>query len=186
MLKGLAELGMSPKFGIVDGYNVVGRTEHQMVGSATFRRGFSVSDANATLPLVRAIVADMVELSKDIESREARVGRLLKQRGEDRSDPYEDELREIRRSLDEDRQQLGKYAIELEHVGVRVRSATLGLMEFPSWLGEKEVALIWSPAQSFVVSWSNLGDTRLKAIGDLEFTAEPVSPERFHPGRGSR
>ncbi len=107
-----------------------------MVQSTSTRRGFSLSDANATLPLVRSIVADLIELHAAVVAREARIEFLLGKRTDKPRDAYDDELREVQRSLTDDRQQLARYEAEIESLGIRIRTASEGLMEFPSYLGE--------------------------------------------------
>ena len=60
---------------------------------------FTIEQANATLPLVRAIVSDLVELSVEVAERRQRVGYLLKHRRKNENDPYWQELAAMEVSL---------------------------------------------------------------------------------------
>ena len=58
-------------------------------------RTFTIEEANAALPLVRAIVTDLAGLSREVIERRRRVSLLLDSREADRGDPYREELVQI-------------------------------------------------------------------------------------------
>jgi hypothetical protein len=78
-------------------------------GRAGFARLFTVDQANAMLPLVRAIVCDVVRLATDVSQRRERLALLLGRHGTSFFDHYHDELRGIEASvaLDARRRPLG-------------------------------------------------------------------------------
>ena len=56
------------------------------------RRVFSAAEANAALPLVRAIVADLVPLARDVTERRQRLLSIARSGSRNGTDPYEEEL----------------------------------------------------------------------------------------------
>ncbi len=73
------------------------------MNTAASRKFFSVAQANQTLPLVRAIVQDIVELFRDVEERRERLTRVLQLRGSGRRSQeatlYTEELEQIGQDL---------------------------------------------------------------------------------------
>ena len=64
-----------------------------------FEQMFTVEDANATLPLVRAICRDLSSLSHEVIERKDRLSILLAGRDENRDDLYRQELVQIEEEL---------------------------------------------------------------------------------------
>jgi hypothetical protein len=104
---------------------------------------FTICQANATLPLVRAITGDLVRLAQDVLDRRQRLAALSDGRGRDGKDPYQEELNQIAEQLDEDSRQLQQYMDELRQIGVEPRSALEGIVDFPSMLDGRSVYLCW-------------------------------------------
>jgi len=104
---------------------------------------FTVCQANATLPLVRAITGDLVRLAQDVLDRRQRLAALSDGRARDGHDPYQEELNQIAEQLDEDSRQLQQYMDELRQIGVEPRSALEGIVDFPSTLDGRSVYLCW-------------------------------------------
>lgn len=117
---------------------------------------FSVEQANATLPLVRQIARDMVELARDMEDRRERLTHLMSGRDMSTGDPYDDELAEMQSNLEKDSQLLLGYFDELQKVGVELKSPTEGLIDFPSMLGGELVYLCWKFNEPEIQFWHGL------------------------------
>ncbi len=122
----------------------------------TQRRVFTLQQANATLPLVRAIVGDLVELSREVFERRHRLAILFEGRKRDTFGPYRDELAQIEEDLDRDTVRLQEYAEELEQLGVELRSATEGLVDFPAVMEDRLVFLSWKLGEPEVGFWHEL------------------------------
>jgi hypothetical protein len=124
------------------------------------RRTFTVPEANATLPLVRAIVADLVRLAHEVSDRSERLSALLASRPLlDRGDPYANELAHIVRELQRDRHQLREYADELLDLGVEPHSAIEGHVHFPAILSGRQVHLCWKLGEPEVLFWHEVGES---------------------------
>jgi glycerol-3-phosphate dehydrogenase len=74
---------------------------------------FTVEQANAALPLVRAITTDLVRLAREVIERRERLALLTAGRSGAAKDPYTEELAQIEEELDKDGEQLQAYVDEL-------------------------------------------------------------------------
>jgi hypothetical protein len=124
--------------------------------SAQRVKTFTAQEANAMLPLVRAIVSDLVRLSRDVQERRERLAVLGGGRLGRPSDPYQEERTQMEDELDKDTRQLHEYVRELERLGVEPKSATDGLVDFPSMLEGRMVYLCWRLGEPEVLYWHEL------------------------------
>jgi hypothetical protein len=121
------------------------------------RKLFTVESANAALPLVRAIVRDLAELSRDVLERRERLSQLLAGRGAHPADsPYHEELLQQQRDLEADVQRLGEYVQELRDLGVEPKNGPEGLVDFPARLEGRTVFLCWKLGEPEVLHWHEL------------------------------
>jgi hypothetical protein len=114
---------------------------------------FTIEQANAMLPLVRAITADLVERFEQVADRRQRLNRLVAGRDLDTGDPYTDELVQIQDELDKDVRELESYMAELRDLGVELKSPSEGLVDFPSRLDGELVYLCWQLGEPEVMYW---------------------------------
>lgn len=126
-----------------------GRAEHK-------RRLFTVEEANAMLPLVRAIVTDLAQLSRDVVDRRERLAHLRASRDARAHDFYTDEVAEIEAELERDTQQLYDYVEELRQLGVEPKNGPEGLVDFPSRMDGRIVYLCWRLGEPEVLYWHDL------------------------------
>ena len=106
-------------------------------------RTFTVDQANATLPLVRAITQDLMALSRDLAERRLRLAGLFGGRSLRPGDPYAEELLESKKAIEKDVERLQSFVDELLELGVEPKSAVDGLIDFPSSLDGCPVYLCW-------------------------------------------
>jgi hypothetical protein len=116
-------------------------------------RLFTVAEANATLPLVRAIVSDLVTLSREVVERRQRLSLLLGGRERAATDVYQDELSHIERDVEKDGRRLQEYVEELHALGVVPTSGAEGLVDFPAVLNGRKVFLCWKLGEPRVAYW---------------------------------
>lgn len=117
------------------------------------RKLFTVEQANASLPLVRAITTDLVRLSREVIERRERLVLLSAGRNASAKDPYTEELVQIEEELDKDSAQLRAYVDELHALGVEPKSGPEGLIDFPSLMDERLVYLCWKLGEAEVLHW---------------------------------
>ena len=117
---------------------------------------FTVEEANAALPLVRAIVDDLVSLSRHVNDRRERVQLLRGDRHPEQDDPYSEELAQIEEELDKDGCQLQEYVRELSDLGIELKNGVDGIVDFPSMLDGELVYLCWKLGEPEVLHWHPL------------------------------
>jgi hypothetical protein len=117
---------------------------------------FTVEQANAALPLVRAITADLVQLSREVMERRERLALLSGRRNPAAKDFYSEELAQIEEELEKDSEQLQAYVEELRALGVEPKSGPEGLIDFPSLVDGRIVFLCWKLGEPEVMHWHEL------------------------------
>ncbi len=119
-------------------------------------RFFTAAAANRMLPLVRAIVQDIVELNRDICDREQRLEDLRNsigpaQRGN--SDAYSEEVEQMQRDVELDTERKRDYIRELENLGLSFKDPVKGLVDFPTVIDGKDACLCWRLGEPEVAYW---------------------------------
>jgi len=119
-------------------------------------RLFTIEQANAMLPLVRAITSDLANLGKDVMERRHRLALVAAGRNFKSGDPYADELAQMQAELERDQQKLLDYVAELRELGVEPKGAIEGLVDFPSEQDGRIVFLCWRLGEPEVLHWHDL------------------------------
>ncbi|MDX1944875.1 MAG: DUF2203 domain-containing protein [Pirellulaceae bacterium] len=117
---------------------------------------FTIEQANATLPLVRAITADLAALARDVMDRRHRLAKLTAGRDLKAGDPYSEELAQMEADLETDVARLQGYIEELTALGVEPKGAIDGLVDFPSLMDGRIVYLCWKLGEPEVLHWHEL------------------------------
>ena len=117
---------------------------------------FTIEQANAMLPLVRAITADLASLARDVVDRRHRLNVLTAGRDPKPGDPYSDELSQIEADLERDSLRLREYVEELRELGVEPKGAIDGLVDFPSKMDGRIVFLCWKLGEAEVAHWHEI------------------------------
>lgn len=116
---------------------------------------FSLEEANAMLPLVRAIAGDLAQLSRDVIQRRERLAQMRTRRGR-QTDAFSEELSHVESELEKDGQQLQFYVHELRELGVEPKNGLEGLVDFPCIMDGREVYLCWRLGEPEVLFWHDL------------------------------
>ena len=120
---------------------------------------FTIEQANSMLPLVRAIVDDLVNLARDVAARHERLAAVRHVPGgaeDEGSDVYSEEIAQIEEEIERDTQHLREYVAELIELGVEPKSATEGLVDFPAFVDGRLVYLCWKLGESEILFWHEL------------------------------
>lgn len=116
------------------------------------KKYFTAAEANAALPLVRAIVKDITELAVSLRDRHERLTRLGGDRGA-LGEAYQEELLTLQQDFDRAQDQMKDYVQELRGLGVELKDFDTGLVDFPAWMNGHEVYLCWRLGEPEVAHW---------------------------------
>jgi len=143
----------------------------------TKRRYFTVEEANKTLPLVRAIVGDIVRQWNSVNELKQRLSAVMSERRSDSDDPYSEELAQSQNALETEEERLASYIDELTKLGVELKGQN-GLCDFYSIVDGREVCLCWRLGEPEVSHWHELdaGFAGRKPLPLLAGTAFGNSP----------
>ena len=165
------------------------------------RKLFTIEEANASLPLVRAIVEDLARLSRDVLERRERLAAVPgshTREGHEREghDPYSEEMAQIQEELERDTEELKGYIDELRALGLEPKNGLEGLVDFPAWMDGRVVYLCWKLGEPEVLHWHELdagfvgrhplvagattSDSELAGSG----SSDVISGERIDPSSG--
>lgn len=123
------------------------------------KRFFTLAEANQRLPLVRAIVGDIVELFRDVTERQQRLAELIErnQLGSKRvASPYTEELEQMQADIEADYERLNGFAQELADLGIELKDPNIGLIDFPTLVDGREAYLCWKLGEPEVGFWHEL------------------------------
>jgi hypothetical protein len=117
---------------------------------------FTIDQANAMLPLVKAITSDLSRLAGEVVERRHRLAMLTAGRDLKAGDPYADELAQTEAELESDVVRIQEYIAELRALGVEPKGAMEGLVDFPSLMDGRIIYLCWRLGEPEVLHWHEL------------------------------
>lgn len=123
------------------------------------KKYFTIEEANNALPLVRAIVTDIVTKYNEVSERKARIDQIRRSRqpsGRGPHDLYREELVQVEEELDKEITRLQEYIEELEELGAELKDIGRGLIDFRSMMDGREVYLCWQLGEDEVGHWHEL------------------------------
>jgi len=120
-------------------------------------RLFTIEDANRALPLVRAIVRDLMPLWREVRDRQSRLEELTKHHQLAVRDEVSDELTQAQEQLEADAERLTVYINELRDLGAEPMGPE-GLVDFPAKVNGRLVHLCWKFDEPEVRFWRELSD----------------------------
>ena len=118
---------------------------------------FSVEEANRSLPLVKAIVGDIVRQFEVVNTQKQRLIALknLRRRPGSEGEAYAEEMSQSQTDLESGEGQLNTYLAELTKLGVKLKGFD-GLCDFPSLRDGREVYLCWRLEEESVRYWHEI------------------------------
>jgi hypothetical protein len=118
------------------------------------RKTFTIESANATLPLVRKIVDDLITLHP--AWRSAVSAYELAQDGAD-SQAESTAAKAAREEAGRLAGEIESCRAELEQIGCLFRGFDLGLVDFPAFREGQEIVLCWQQGEPTVDHWHEVG-----------------------------
>jgi hypothetical protein len=117
------------------------------------KKFFTVAQANAALPLIRAIVADITDLARELKDRYDRLKGMTLPKNGGLSEAHREELQQIEEQMERDKERMREYDNELRKLGVELKDFHSGLIDFPCWMEDREVYLCWKLGEPEVAHW---------------------------------
>ncbi len=141
----------------------------------TPRQLFTVEEANLRLPLVKAIVRDIVTLFSDLHDRRERLNEL---RNRSEQSDYRDEVEAMESELERDIETLDTYVAELAELGVELKDPLTGLVDFRTTVDEREAYLCWKLGEETIGWWHELdtGVSGRRPVTELQETVPAATP----------
>ncbi|MEJ2677657.1 MAG: DUF2203 domain-containing protein [Gemmatimonadota bacterium] len=116
-------------------------------------RYFTLEEANRTLPLVRRVVEDIVNMYPDVQQKLARLRGLAEQ---DSTPALERQMEALRDELEHDSDELNRYLKELDQIGCLFKGFEEGLVDFHAWMDGRPVCLCWKLGEARIEWWHEL------------------------------
>jgi hypothetical protein len=141
-----------------------------MAAKKTGKKFYTPAEANASLPLVRAIVRDITTLAEDLLQRQDRLSRAQEERGT-MTAAYQEEWKHFQEELERDQERLQDYERELRGLNIQLKDYRIGLIDFPCWMDGREVYLCWKQGEPDVAHWHEVDAGfagRQKLVGDKQ------------------
>src|SRR5436190_1665236 len=123
-----------------------------MTGSREGMKQFTVEQANATLPLVRRIVQDVVTQYRAWNEKLNEID-LVAASGRSADNEISDRLQAEAQSL---AREIEGFQRELKDLGIEMKDPGVGLIDFPSTMGSRPVYLCWRLGESEVGFWHEI------------------------------
>jgi len=115
------------------------------------QRVFSLEEANQRLPLVKAIVRDIVDLFGDLHERRQALNDLRQERSLDDSG-----IDAMERGLEVDIERLENFVHELAELGVELKDPLVGLVDFQTRIDGRDAYLCWKLGEEEIAWWHDL------------------------------
>jgi hypothetical protein len=116
------------------------------------KRFFTPTEAQKMLPLVRAIVKDIVELAHSLRDQHTRLQRL-NDGGIRKGLITREQLADEQIAFDNGQDRLKELVDELTALGVELKDFYSGLIDFPCWMEDREVCLCWKHGEGDLAWW---------------------------------
>ncbi len=122
------------------------------------KKYFTAAEANAALPLVRAIVTDVANLAHELRDRHERLTRIPPAGRGALTEAHREELQLAEEELERGQERMREYEKELGQLGVELKDYFTGLIDFRCLMNGREVYLCWRLGESEVGYWHELED----------------------------
>ena len=121
----------------------------------TIHRTFTIEQARAALPLVKAILRDLMRWDRTVRHTRFRL-QFIRRGGEELLRMFAPEIRALERELQQAEAEVDRFALELQELGIELEGMGVGLVDFPSELQGETVFLCWHCDESTIEYWHSL------------------------------
>ena len=148
------------------------------------RRYYNLSEANKTLPLVRAIMEDIVRQNGVVEELQERLARVKRDRRRPArgSNDENEELSQTQEELELREEELRGYILELQKLGVEFKGFD-GICDFYTIIDGREAYLCWRLGEDEIQHWHELD---AGFMGRQPISSLPTQPLNSKDGDGER
>jgi len=146
---------------------------------------FTLEEANLRIPLVTAIVSDIVTLFTDLHDRRERLNEL---RNRSEHSEYREEVEAMEQELETDIETLDAYVAELSDLGVELKDPLTGLADFRTLVDGREAYLCWKLDEEEILWWHELdsGFSGRRPVSELQETVSASSTATGDDSHDSR
>ena len=146
-------------------------------GGDQSRTLFTLEEANVRIPLVAAIVRDIVTLFSDLHDRRERLNELRQHGNASEQSEYRDEVEAMEEELETDIKTLDAFVAELSDLGVELKDPLSGLADFRTLVDGREAYLCWKLDEAEILWWHELdsGFSGRRPISELQQTVSASS-----------
>src|SRR5579859_5129119 len=137
------------------------------------RRFYTIEQANRALPLVKAIVGDIVPLYHSLMERREALAKIGMDPVLALDDAHMEELEPAYAEFAKDWERLRELEHELRELEVSFKGGN-GLVDFPCWKDGREVYLCWQLGEPEVSFWHEL-DAGFSGRQPVEVTADTTA-----------
>jgi hypothetical protein len=120
---------------------------------SSFKKFYTVDEANAALPLLRSILRDVTELAGELRERTERLARIG---AASTGDAHAEEIQQIQADVELAQERMHEYEQELKNLNVELKDYFTGLVDFPCLMSDKVVYLCWRLGEPEVAHWHEL------------------------------
>lgn len=121
------------------------------------RRLYTLDEANQRLPLVRAIVQDIVYMYRDLIERRERLAEIKRARGQATvTRMHAEELAQVEEDIERDESKLIGFVRELSELGADLKDPRIGLVDFRSLMEGRMVDLCWKLGEDEIQYWHDI------------------------------
>src|SRR5262245_10351236 len=115
---------------------------------------FTLEEANAMLPLLRAILRDVTALAQELRERHQTLLRMQSSGNLDKA--HEEEIQQLAEAFERDQDRMREYEYELKALHIELKDYFTGLVDFPCRMNGREVYLCWKLDEPEVAHWHEL------------------------------
>ena len=129
------------------------------MNAAAKKMYFTLEEANQRLPLVRAIVQDIVDLFRDIQERRERLAHIRQRPGaahHHEESLYTEELQQTETEIEKDIDRVDAFVDELRQLGAELKDPLSGLVDFLTLIDERDAYLCWKLGEDEIGYWHEL------------------------------